>query len=174
MEPPPMAGWQKPPALCWRVGVERESSAVYHHMVMKPAQGRQIVGMVRPKFPTGPDVVRLEPRPRGASVGRACSAVPGKNPTTGSRRDGGCRTADCQRGPVRGAGRHLDDRLTKNPFRGVAGPTLGPDAIHAPDSPSVLAASVASTMTVVVTSCEPSPRQRAWSPSKRLAERGSG
>jgi hypothetical protein len=115
---------------------------------MEPAEsGEVVVVMVTVDFPV-PDVMRLEPRDRATAVGRAQTAVPASThrrirPETADR---AFPTASGAPSWVRAVISQVDSQRMRS---SVPGPTLGPDAIHTPDSPSEGAASLASTITVV-------------------------
>ena len=74
----PAAGPDEPSPVGRRAGVELESSAVNSNVMVVPAEGGQVVSLVRSSLRAGHDVVDFEPVGAGASIDDA-AVVPGED-----------------------------------------------------------------------------------------------
>ena len=97
--------------LGWRVGVDRESLAVDHDVVVEPTHRGQVL-RIRPAAvgPAG-DVVDLEPIPARTARNRARRTVTVKNESSQAGWDHPAPTTHLQWDTVWGAGRDLDDSV---------------------------------------------------------------
>jgi hypothetical protein len=70
-----VVGLEESPSLRRAVRVYTEAVTVDDHMVMKPTEGREVVGVVSSSVRFGQDVVRLEPVAGPATVGGAGTTI---------------------------------------------------------------------------------------------------